>query len=92
MVYGSRSFVLNSQPKDNAMSTSVYRRIGAPNSIARYACNTSWGDNDWAVFEYGHDGMPIVRAAGSKEHCEKHLRPNRMLVDVRGYKKDYENT
>ena len=60
--------------------------IGAPNSIARYAANTSWGANDWAVFEYVK-GMPVVRAAGSLEHCKHFVADDRILVDVRGYKK-----
>jgi hypothetical protein len=61
------------------------KRIGEPNSIARYASNTTWGENEWALFEYVA-GMPVVRAAGSKRHCESYMRPGRMLVDIRGYK------
>lgn len=65
-----------------------YRRIGAPNSIARYAANTTWGNNEWAVFEYiDGQGLPVVRAAGKKTHCQHYLaNPNCHLVDIRPYK------
>ena len=61
-------------------------RIGAPNSIARYASNTHWGANEWATFEYV-GGMPVVRAAGSKAHCEHYMQPGRILTDIRPYKR-----
>lgn len=77
-------------PMETAKMTAK-RRIGAPNSIARYASNTEWGQNEWAVFEYVA-GVPVVRAAGTKGHCEAFMAPGRVLVDVRAYRDDWEPT
>ena len=56
--------------------------IGAPNSIARYVSETYFGENEYGVFEYV-GGMPVLRAAGSKEMCERHMQPDRYLVHVK---------
>ncbi len=60
------------------------KNIGSPNSIARYCANTSFGGNEYAVFEY-ISGMPVVRAAGTKAHCEKFMKIGRHLINVRSY-------
>jgi hypothetical protein len=61
------------------------RNIGAPNSIARYCANTSFGDHEYAVFEYVN-GMPVVRAVGTQRHCEHYIGPGRMMVNVGSYR------
>lgn len=68
------------------------RKIGAPNSIARYLseAKSNFGNNEWAVFEY-EQGAPVMRAAGSKAHCERYMSEGRHLIDLRPWKAHCED-
>jgi hypothetical protein len=50
-------------------------------NIRRRVQSTTVGENTHAVVEIVF-GRPIVRAAGSREHCERYWQPGRALVDV----------
>lgn len=52
--------------------------------IHRYCQKTSFGTNQYALFEY-ENGEPVVRAAGNAKHCEKYLLPGRLIVRVDRY-------
>ncbi len=62
--------------------------------IFRYAQATTWGSNEYALFELHPDDGPIVRAAGTAQHCDHHFqkvrnkdpRPILAIVDVRPFK------
>jgi hypothetical protein len=62
--------------------------------IFRYAQSTTWGENDYALFELHPTEGAVVRAAGSFQHCKHYYE--RMyyegkpvvLLDVRPLRKE----
>lgn len=63
-------------------------RIGAPNSVMRHASEASWGENNWAVYEY-IDNKPVVRAAQTtKSGAEQFMAEGRFLIDLSIFKEE----
>ena len=54
--------------------------------IHRYCLATTFGDNEYAVFEVVN-GQAVNRASGTAKHCKRYVMPGRLIVNVKRYRK-----
>lgn len=56
--------------------------IGAPNSVARYLSNNSFGENKWLVLEYVKGEYVLHAAQTTYNGAMRYMQTNRILVDI----------